>query len=145
MKRVWVFTATSFVDDHKMRGQSPSTNEVLALFSTLERAERYKHYWLDDFVRTFHERNIDADADTYADYETPDGKLRHDLDDHDLERLADQFSEGEFVPRTMEWELKEVTVDLMSTPVLEPPQPSEEDQEGEGEGEEAPLKRARSE
>lgn len=137
-----MFVATSYVDDYKLRGQSPATNEVLAAFSTQERAEAYQRYWLEDYVYTRYEQNADPDGDTYAEYEQKDGVLRKDLADYELDELATMLSEGEFVPTSMEWEIREVTIDLMSTPLIE---------SGGGanyasgeEAEESPLKKTRT-
>lgn len=135
-KKVYVFTATSFHDDYKLRGNSPSTTEVLAVFSTKERACAYQEYWLEDYVRTTYKDNWYEEDPSYDAYKKEDGSLKHNLDSDDLQELAEKFSEGDYVPYKMEWGIQDITVDLLSTPVLEHIKPEEE--------EESPLKKTKT-
>ena len=125
MSSIYVVTWTSFYDDYKLRGNDPSTSLEPALFSKLEYAKEYLASLLRDYLEVC-EYEDEYIKETFPECLDEDGNIiKHknrygyetvsyeSLDCDTLQRMVYRVNEGEFVPKSLEWDILETELDTM--------------------------------
>jgi len=106
---VWAVSLTTFVDDYKLRGRSPSSlygpylfrkkDDAYSMLVALVRKHLTDHFWDED----------DPNLEALPEQEVIDILL----EDHEKEEYNEcyrQRKEGEFVPECFDWDIEELEI-----------------------------------
>jgi len=103
MSKVFVFIWTKYVDDYKLRGQSPSRTTV-KIFKDKRSAYDYGYEKEKEYVKDV-EYWFDNDEERSLYYDK-EGNVKDDMS-HDLFELC---VKGEFVPKSVEWYVQKMDI-----------------------------------
>ena len=104
MSSVFVLIWTKYVDDYKLRGQSPSTTTV-KVFNDKSVASQYALEKEEEYIKDCEVHFVDKEEESRY-YDEDDGSLNPWMYDN-MKKIC---FKGEFVPKSLEWKIEEMDI-----------------------------------